>query len=430
MRALKARRVLALPLVVILTAVACGTASSPGAGSVKVTGTWSGLDQASFEAVLKPFEQKTGIKVEYTPTSDLDAVLKTSVAAGNPPDLAAAPSPSLLIQFADQGKVFALNGVVDMAALQANYAQSWIDLGEPLKDGRLYQAYSWAALSGLIWYDPRMFQAKSYNVPTTWQGLLDLQNEVKAGGVTPWCIGLHSSGADDGWPAGHWLAEIVLSQSGPQVYDRWAAGTQKWTSPEIKLAFQTFGTILGPGDSNVNGGKSQALSGSVKTAGDALFTNPPKCYLYNQASLMTSNPVLQPVTDFNFFPIPDINGKFAGARVVAGDAWSMFHDTPQARKLIQYLTTSDAQLIWVKRGGKLSPNNKTPLDAYPDLLSREGAQILLNTHIGRFDASDHMPAAMKSAAWKALLDFVSNQSNLDKILAGLDKVQQTAYKTP
>jgi hypothetical protein len=36
---------------------------------------------------------------------------------------------------------------------------------------------------------------------------------------------------------------------------------------------------------------------------------------------------------------------------------------------------------------------------------------------------------MRSAAWKALLDFVSNQNNLDKILAGLDKVQQTAYKT-
>ena len=31
------------------------------------------------------------------------------------------------------------------------------------------------------------------------------------------------------------------------------------------------------------------------------------------------------------------------------------------------------------------------------------------------------------AAWKALLDFVSNQNNLDSILAGLDKVQATAY---
>jgi alpha-glucoside transport system substrate-binding protein len=428
MRPLTELRVLALPCLVVLTVVACGTSSSPSAGSVRVVGVWSGPEQASFEAVVKPFENQTGIKVDYTSSSDLDAILRTSVAAGNPPDVAAAPSTALLTQFVQQGKVFALNGVVDITALHENYGQSWIDLGEPLRDGRLYQVYSWAAIKGLVWYDPRMFQAKSYNVPTTWQGLLDLQDEVKAGGVTPWCMGLHSAGVDDGWPAGDWLKEIVLSQSGPDVYDRWVAGTQKWTSPEIKLAFQTFGTILGPADSNIYGGKSLALSASYKTAGDPMFTNPPKCYLQNQVSLATSNPVLQATTDFNFFPLPDINGKFAGSHVVSGDAWSMFHDTPQARKLIQYLTTSDAQVIWVKRGGKLSPNTKTPLDAYADPLSRESAQILINTQIARHDATDSMPPVMRAAAWKALLDFVSNQNNLDKILAGLDKVQQTAYK--
>jgi alpha-glucoside transport system substrate-binding protein len=435
MRALTKVRVLALPLLVILTAVACGTGSTAGAGSVKVTAEWSGDEQASFLAVVKPFEDSTGIKVDYTSTRDLDAVLRTSVAAGNPPDLAAAPSPSLLTQFAQQGKVFSLNGAVDMTALQANYAKSWIDLGEPLKDGKLYQVYSWVAVKGLIWYDPKNFQAKSYNVPTTWQGMIDLQNQIKASGVTPWCMGLHSGGADDGWPASDWLKEIVLSQSGADVYDKWVAGTQKWTSPEIKLAWQTFGTILGPNDANIYGGKNQALSASFKTIGDGLFSSPPKCYMHNQASFITSfftadTPALQPVTDFNFFALPDINSQFAGAHVVAGDAWSMFHDTPQARKLIQYLTTAAAQTIWVKRGGKLSPNKQTPLDAYGDQLSRESAQILVNTQIGRYDATDLMPADMKSAAWKGLLDFVSNQNNLDKILAHLDSVQATAYKTP
>src|ERR1700674_1329814 len=229
MKAFTELRVLALPCLVVVTVAACGTRSSPSAGSVSVTGVWSGPEQASFEAVVKPFENQTGIKVDYTSTNDLDAILRTSVAAGNPPDIAAAPSTALLTQFALQGKVFALNGAVDITALHANYGQSWIDLGEPLRDGRLYRVYSWATLKGLIWYDPRMFQAKSYNVPTTWQGLLDLQDEVKAGGVTPWCMGLHSAGADDGWPAGDWLKEIVLSQSGPGVYDRWVAGTQKWT---------------------------------------------------------------------------------------------------------------------------------------------------------------------------------------------------------
>ena len=43
--------------------------------------------------LLKPFEDQTGIKVSYESTRDEDAILTSRVAAGNPPDLAAAPSP-------------------------------------------------------------------------------------------------------------------------------------------------------------------------------------------------------------------------------------------------------------------------------------------------------------------------------------------------
>ena len=431
MRALTKVRALPLALVAILGAVACGSGSS-NSGTIKVLAEWSGAEQDSFMAVLKPFEDQTGIKVQYTSSRDEAAVLRTSVAAGNPPDLAAVPNPQLLNQFATAGKIFPLNDAVDMTAFQQNFSKSWLDLGEPLKDGKLYQIYPWVSLKGFIWYNPKNFAAKNYSVPTTWQGLLDLQNQIKTAGTTPWCVGLHSGGADDGWPASDWLKEIVLSQSGPDVYDKWVAGTQAWTSPEIKLAFQTFGQILGPGTSNVYGGSKQTLSASFKTSGDGLFSTPPKCYMHNQASFITSFftadfPSVKPVDDFNFFVLPDVTSQFAGAHVVSGDAFSMFHDTPQARKLIQYLTTADAQAIWVKRGGKLSANKQTPISDYPDKISQEIAQLLVDTKIGRYDATDLMPADMRSAAWKALLDFVSNQGKLDTLLTNLDKVQKTAY---
>jgi alpha-glucoside transport system substrate-binding protein len=417
----------------ILTAVACGTGGSSNAGSVKVIAEWSGAEQANFMAVLKPFTDSTGIKVQYESLRPIDAVLRTRVAAGSPPDLAAAPNPALLVQFAKDGKVVPLNDFVDMNSLKANYSQSWIDLGEPLKDGKLYQVYSFVSVKGLVWYDPKMFTAKGYNVPKSWDEMIQLQNAIKGTGVTPWCVGLKSGGADDGWPGSDWIKEIVLAQSGPDVYDKWVAGTQRWSSDEIKGAFKTWGTVLGAGDSNVYGGNQMGAL-SFKTVGDNLFTNPPKCYMHNQASFITSffttdNPSLQAVQDFNFFPLPDINAAYAGAHVVAGDAWSMFHDTPQARKLVQYLTTADAQVIWVKKGGKLSPNNKTPLEAYPDLLSKESAQILVNTKIGRYDATDQMPTDMRDAAWHDILKFVTNQNSLDALMADLDKVQSTAYKS-
>jgi alpha-glucoside transport system substrate-binding protein len=432
MRAVTWTRALVPLLGVILVAVACGTSGASNAGSVKVIAVWSGQEQASFMAVLKPFEDSTGIKVQYESTRDEDAILRTRVAAGNPPDLAAAPSPQLLTQFAKQGKVKPLNDAVDMNALSASTSAGWIKLGEPLKDGKLYQIFSWAAIKGLIWYDPKNFSAKNYSVPKTWQDLLTLQSTIKSSNTAPWCMAVASGGAADGWPASDWLKEIVLSQAGPDVYDKWVAGTQTWTSPEIKGAFQTFGTILGPNDSNVYGGKNTILSTQFGDVGTPMFANPPKCYMLNQASFITTFftsavPSLQAGTDFTFFPLPDINTSFTGAHVVAGDSWSMFNDTPQARQLIKYLTTAQAQDIWVKRGGKLAVNKQVSLDDYPDPLSKLSAQILVNTQIAKYDATDNMPTDMRNAAWKGLLKFIANQNDLNSILASLDQTQKTAY---
>jgi alpha-glucoside transport system substrate-binding protein len=393
--------------------------------------TWTGAEQASFMAVMKPFTDSTGITISYEASRDQDALLTTRVASGNPPDLAAAPSPTLLTNFAKTNKVVALNNVVDMAALSAQYSKSWIDLGMPLNDGKLYEMYSWVSLKGLIWYDPKNFQAKSYNVPNSWDSLISLQDTIKSGGTTPWCIALES-GAASGWPGSDWVKEIVLSQSGPTVYDAWWQGKQKWSSPEIKQAWQTWGTILGSNDSNVYGGAKNMAATNFADGGTPMFQSPPKCYMHNQASFITSfftsaNASLQPVTDFNFFPMPDITAQYAGAHVVAGDAWSMFHDTPQARKMLQYLQTADAQAIWVKRGGKISPNNKVSLDSYPDPLSKSTAQILVATKIAKYDAGDLMPADMKNAYWAAVLQFAADQSKLNSILANLDTIQAKAY---
>jgi alpha-glucoside transport system substrate-binding protein len=430
MRSLWFKRSLILSLGAIFTAVGCGTGSTQSAGSVKVIAVWAGAEQASFQAVVKPFEDQTGIKVQYESSRDEDAILTTRVSAGNPPDLAAAPSPSLLTKFAQDGKVVALDDKIDVAALKSNYSQSWIDLGTI--NGKLYQIYSWVSLKGLIWYNPKNFQAKSYNVPKSWDDLLNLQTTIKSSGTTPWCIALES-GSASGWPGSDWVKEIVLSQAGPAVYDSWWQGKTKWSSPEITKAWSTWGQVLGTNDSNVYGGKQFMQATNFGDGGTPMFANPPKCYMHNQASFITSfftsaNPALQPGTDFNFFALPDITPQYAGAHVVSGDSWSMFHDTPQARKLMQYLTTADAQTIWVKRGGKISPNKKTSLDSYPDALSKQTAQILVATQIAKYDAGDQMPSDMKNAYWKAVLDFVGNQNSLNTILANLDKIQATAYK--
>jgi alpha-glucoside transport system substrate-binding protein len=418
-----------------LAVVACGTGgTSSGKGTVHVIAVWAGSEQASFMAVLKPFEDSTGIKVEYESTRDLDAILQTRVQAGNPPEIAAAPSPSTLTALANAGKLVQLdaasNPVLDMAKFNAQYAPGWIQLGKI--NGKLYQVFAWAAVKGLVWYNPKNFAAKGYQVPTTWDELISLQNTIKSGGTTPWCIAVESAAAS-GWPGSDWVKEIVLSQAGPAVYDSWWQGKTKWTDPAIKQAWQTWGTILGPNNSNVYGGKNQILATNFANGGDPMFKTPPKCYMHNQGSFITDNFVKQDKvtagTDFKFFPLPDVNTANAGAHVGSGDAFSMLKDTSQARALIQYLTTPEAQAIWVKRGGKLSPNKTFDLNNYPDDITKQVAQVMTGAKIFDFDAGDLMPADMRNAYWAAVLAFVADQSKLDSILAHLDSVQATAYKT-
>ena len=80
-------------MVALLTLVACGTGSTTSKGSVHVLAVWAAAEQDSFMATLKPFEDQTGIKVLYESTRDVDSVLATRIAAGNPPEVASLPSP-------------------------------------------------------------------------------------------------------------------------------------------------------------------------------------------------------------------------------------------------------------------------------------------------------------------------------------------------
>jgi alpha-glucoside transport system substrate-binding protein len=428
MRNLRTVRGLALLACSAVLVVACGgsTGSSQTGGTVKVLATWGGSEQQSFLAMVKPFEDRTGIKIQYEGTRDLNAVLTTRVTAGNPPDLAGLPGPGQMIQFGKAGKLVALDSILDQAKMKDQYGESWQKLVQV--NGKQYGIFIKAALKGLIWYDPKIFSAQHWTIPKTYDDLTALAAKIKSSGTAPWCLGIES-GAASGWPGTDWLEDFVLRQSGPQKYEDWFNGKLKWSSPEVKLAFQSFGKVV----NDSYGGPNTINSTNFGDAGTPMFVTPPKCDMLHQASFITdffvkANPALKPVDDFNFFPFPDINTQYTGAAEVAGDLFGMFKDTPQSRQLIQYLTTPEAQRIWVKRGGSISPNKQVLPSDYPDKLSMQSAMILTSTKITEFDASDQMPDAMQTAELKGILDFVGDQKKLDSVLASLDTTQATAYK--
>ena len=125
--------------------------------------------------------------------------------------------------------------------------------------------------------------------------------------------------------------------------------------------------------------------------------------------------------EYDFFPFPELDERFANSVTGAGYLFGMFNDTPQSRALMEYLLTPEAQSIWVSRGGALSVN--TQVTNYPDDISSRAAQILTSAERFRFDASDLMPEDMNAAFLQGVVDFVRDQSQLDTILQSLDEVR-------
>jgi len=397
--------------------------------SVTVLGTWTGAEEEAFYKMVAPFESQTGIKVEFTGTRDLPAVLTTQVEAGNPPDISALPNPGQMVEFARAGKLVDLSTFMDMQVLSSDYSPTWLDLGSSA--GKLYGVFISADLKSLVWYNPKAFAEAGYTVPNTWDEMIALSNKMVADGKTPWAMGLES-GAASGWPGTDWIEDIMLRTVEPEVYDLWVSHGISWLDERVRRAFEIFGEIA-LNEKYVYGGTNAILTINFGDSPDALFTTPPNAYMHRQATFIKSfildhNPHLVPGEDFDFFPLPPIEAKLGTPALGAADLFAVFKDTPEAQALIKYIASPEAQEIWVGTLGKLSANKRVNPAAYPDNLTRKAAKILSEASTFRFDGSDLMPSAVGSGSfWTGILDYVSGVK-LDNVLMTIEASALDTYR--
>ena len=398
-------------------------------GNVTVMGVWTGAEADAFQKMVAPFEEETGIKVEFTGTRDLPAILTTRVEAGNPPDVSAMPNPGQMVQFAKEGRLVPLATFMDRETLLDNYSNAWLDLGS--HDGQLYSIFISADLKSMVWYNPKAFAAAGYEIPGTWDELMALSDRMVADGNTPWAIGLES-GAASGWPGTDWIEDIMLRIAPPETYDAWVNHEIAWTNEAVMEAFEIFGEIARSNE-YVYGGPNAVLTIPFGDSADALFTDPPNAYMHRQATfikgfILEHFPDLVPGEDFDFFPFPPIKEEFGTPALGAADMLAMFNDTPEARAFMEYIASAEAQEIWVGELGKLAPNQNVDPSVYPDDITRKAADFLGEASVFRFDGSDLMPAAVGSGSfWTGILDYVSGEP-LRNVLMQIEASALDAYR--
>ena len=426
-------RVSALALVALVAAlVAAFSVGGAGAshkavsGKVEMIGIWTATEQKSIQAVIAGFSKKyPGVKVSYTSAgNDTPTVLKTRIAGGKPPDIAAVAQPSLVREFAKAGKLKPITFA--QGAIRQNYGPNGIALGTA--NGKLYGLFFKASNKSTVWYSVKAFKNAGVKPPKTWPELLKVAKTIRGSGVPAYSIG-----GSEGWTLTDLFENVYLRTGGPQKYDQLTDHKIKWTDASVKQALSVMAQVLGD-TSNIPGGAAGALQTGFPQSVDAVLSKTPKAAMVLEGDFVpgvATTKGLKPFVDYNMFTFPSINGSPPSV-VTSGDTVVMFKDSPAARAWITYLASPEASTIWAKRGGFTSPNKKVPLSAYSDALTKASAAALVTAKASRFDLSDLEPAAFGATTgqgeWKIFQDFLKKPKNVNGTASALESAAAKAFK--
>jgi alpha-glucoside transport system substrate-binding protein len=367
---------------------------------------WSGVEEAALNQVLQPLIDACGIVLKPESTRD-QAVLDTRVKAGTPPDVAFWQV-SQLVQYQDQ-----LKPMDTLGADAANYSDFFITpmtiegkwLGLPIK----------ADVKSIIWYSPANFEALNYEVPTTWEELDALVEQMSADGQVPWSMGFESGDAT-GWTGTDFVQDIMLVQQGPDFVLGLMDGSVPFDDPGVKQAWETYGKWATDAKYTV-GGAQGTLSTPFLEAIYKPFADPPEAMMVKQSGFAGSEiakqfPDLKQGTDYDFFVVPGIQGLQGSVEPMMA-----FSDKPAVKALVTYLSSLEGGANWAGATFGLSPNNGASGN-YTDPALQKLGDAIAETQGFTTDIGDTIPSGFGSAEFKAISDYV-NGGDLDSILAGL-----------
>lgn len=369
------------------------------------------------------FAERTGAEVEYTGSSDFVTLIQTSIDAGDPPDVACFPQPGVMARFADDA--IDLNTIFEEGYLEQQYAADWIDMATV--QGKTIGLWHRVTVKSLVWYAPAAFEQFGYEVPETWDELIELSDQIVADGFTPWYAPMESGGAT-GWVGTDWIEDIMLRTTSIENYDAWTVpqnvGAERltFTSPEVKRAFELMGQIMLNPD-YMFGGTEAILGVSFFDSGLALLADPPQAFMVKQGSALPQwldeTPEVGPDGDLMYFYFPPIDEEYGRPVLVAGDVCAIFSDRPEVVEFAKFLATADVLESWVRAGGALSPHNDVDLEWYPEV-DRGVADILANATSFRFDGGDLQPQTVGSGSfWEGVVNYISGE-DLDAVLEEID----------
>jgi alpha-glucoside transport system substrate-binding protein len=395
-----------------------GGGTEAGDGTVTIFSLWGGSEQEAFQKVLTQFTNDTGIKTKYESARDFLPVIRTRLAADNPPELAIIPRPGFVAELAGDEVLIPLEDLgLDPDSINENYSETWTNLAT--YEDTVYGVVAKANSKSTVWYKPNSFQENGFEIPQTWDDLLQITEQYKSKGSTPWAAG--AQGDENSWTLTDWFEQIYARQAGPEKYSQlFETGEVPFNDQSVKDALAEMVKIVN--DENMAGGIDTVLGISfVDSIGRVFGKNPRAEMLYEGGfvggiAIDQVNSSLRPGQDIDWFPFPEINAEHGNPLVGGGDVAAAFVNNEDVAELMEYLSTPEAGEIWVSTGAIASPNEGVPDSAYPNELVTKEAQQIREAETFLFDGSDLLPGTLGQNFGTLLQNVVKTPNNMDQLL--------------
>ena len=378
-----------------------------------------------FQESFLEFEECTGITINWNGSQEFEAQLPVRVEGGTAPDLAIFPQPGLLAKMAATGTMVPASAELT-ASVDANYTPDWKAYGTV--DGTFYAAPLGANVKSFVWYSPKTFADNGWTVPTTWDELLALSEQIASeGNVQPWCVGF-GSGEATGWVGTDWMEDLMLRFQDAATYDQWITNELKFNDPKVAEVLAEAGKILKNPD--YVGDVASIATTTFQDGGAGIVDG--SCAMHRQASFIggilrddygativtpEDTDVEGGITTF-YFPGVSADNKPA---LGGGEFVGSFADRPEVAAVQLYLTSAEWNNKKAALGGWFSAHLGLDTANVADPVNAVAVDILQNASTFRFDASDVMPAAVGAGSfWVQMTAWVAEDKS-DK--AVLDAIQ-------
>ncbi|MEU5310263.1 extracellular solute-binding protein [Streptomyces sp. NPDC006655] len=397
---------------------ACGSSGSSSDPKTVSLGSNSSdaVPKKAFAEIYAAFTKQSGIKVDVN-TKDHNTFQEqiNSYLQGTPDDVFTWFAGYRMQFFAAKNLASPIDDV--WAKIGDNFPDAMKQLSKG-EDGKYYfvplYTYPWA-----VFYRKSVFQAKGYEVPTTWDAFVALCKKMKGDGLVPIAFG-----DKDAWPAMGTFDQINFRLNGYDFHKSLMAGKESWTDPKVKAVFDHWAEILPYHQDGFMGRTWQDAAQTLvsKKAGMYVLGSFVGQQFTNKADL----------DDLDFFAFPELNSAYGQDTVEAPTDGFMVSKSPKNHdgvvKLMEYLGTPEAEQIYLKADNSVvAASSKADTSSYTALQKKAYTMISGAKNLTQFMDRDSRPDFTSTVMQPGLQKFLQNPKGIDSLLSSIERQKKTIF---